>query len=49
MKLDPDALLIALEVEVFRGGKSRIVRMAFDVDLYFLQRRLEFRAPGKPS
>ena len=36
MKLDPDAPLIALEVEIFRGEKSRIVRMALDTGATYL-------------
>lgn len=36
MKLDPNAPLIALEVEIFRGEKSRIVRMALDTGATYL-------------
>jgi len=36
MRIDPDAGLITLEVEVFRGSKSRIIRMALDTGATFL-------------
>ena len=36
MKLDPRASLITVEVEIFKGAKSRIVRMALDTGATFL-------------
>ena len=36
MKLDPRSDLIAIEVEIFRGAKSRIVRMALDTGASYL-------------
>lgn len=36
MRIDPDAGLITLEVEVFKGDKSRIIRMALDTGATFL-------------
>src|SRR5574337_1667151 len=36
MQLDPEAGLITLEVEIFKGSKSRIIRMALDTGATFL-------------
>lgn len=36
MRLDPAANLITLDVEIFKGSKSRIVRMALDTGATFL-------------
>ena len=36
MKLDPRATLITVEVEIFKGAKSRIVRMALDTGATYL-------------
>ena len=36
MQLDPRANLITVEVEIFKGGKSRIVRMALDTGATYL-------------
>ena len=36
MRIDPQALLIILDVEIFHGDKSRIVRMALDTGATFM-------------